>query len=33
MLKQAQEDVDREWELLQKEAAFWAQEKEEKQEK
>ncbi len=26
MLKQAQEYVDREWELLQKEAAFWAEE-------
>jgi pyruvate ferredoxin oxidoreductase beta subunit len=33
MLKQAQEDVDKEWELLQKEAAFWAQEKGEQEEK
>jgi pyruvate ferredoxin oxidoreductase beta subunit len=33
MLKQAQEDIDREWDHLQKEAAFWAQEKGEKEEK
>lgn len=33
MLKQAQEDVDRGWELLQKEVAFWSRGKGEKEEK
>ncbi|TNF55222.1 pyruvate ferredoxin oxidoreductase [bacterium] len=33
MLKQAQENIDKEWEHLQKEVAFWAQEKGDKEEK